>query len=286
MLAEATALPGNGVDEHGRPLGLFLDMPESDYHRVKAFSYSFSKEFSKSPAHGQAYLKKDWEIDPDREKYKAVHLLALEDNPSRIIVRDGVWRGALKDEVIGLQKIGRVVLKSEALEDAKTIAHKIRSHSLAGLVLQNSLCEVSIFWMENGVYCKARIDILSVTDAGICLGDLKNFGDISREELIGYQIARNKYNWQMAFYSRAIKAVFKQDPIKRYWIFVEDKAPFGVKVRNCTDPMAEAGWLGLEPLLPQFAECLESDVWPSYAEDEADAGMPDWAFQTVGGIYE
>lgn len=272
--------------ETGRRLGLFLDLPEADYHAVKAFSYSGSKEFAKSPAHFKAYGEKEWEIDPDREKYKAVHRLCLEEKSSKIVVKDGVWRGELKAEVQKLQRAGNIVLKADALEDAKTIARKIREHSLAGLILSHSLCEVSLFWMEEGVYCKARIDILSVTDAGICLGDLKNFGDISGEELIGYQIGRNKYNWQMAFYSRAIEAVFGYPPIKRYWIFVEDKEPFGVKVRNCTDAMSEAGWLGLSQLLPRFKECLEDDVWPCYAEDEADAGMPDRFFQTVGGIYE
>lgn len=287
MLAEAVrTLPGNSVDSEGRRLGLFLDLPEADYHAVKAFSYSGSKEFSKSPEHFRAYLEKEWEIDPDREKYKAVHLLALEENPSKIAVIDGVWRGAVKESVQLLQRQGKVVLKPDALKDAQEISAKIRAHSLAGLILANSLCEVSIFWMEMGVYCKARIDILSITEQGVCLGDLKNFGDISREELVGSQIARNKYNWQMAFYSRAIEAAFGAPPIKRYWIFVEDKKPFGVKVRNCTDPMTEAGWLGLQGLLPQYKECLENDVWPGYAEDEADAGMPDWAFQTVGGIYE
>jgi hypothetical protein len=284
--ATKTRLPGNFVDKEGRLMGLFLDMPEADYHKVKAFSYSFSKEFSKSPEHGQAYLRKEWEIDPDREKYKAVHLLALEENPSRIIVRDGVWRGALKEEVLQLQKLGRIVLKADALEDARKISEKIRSHSLAGLILENSLCEVSIFFMWNGVYCKSRIDILSITEMGICLGDLKNFGDLSSEELMGYQIGKLKYNWQMAFYDEAIFSAFGTRPIKRYWIFVEDKDPHGVKVRNCTDAMVEAGRLVFESLLPKYKQCLEDDIWPGYAEDEADAGMPDRFFQVVGGIYD
>lgn len=280
-------IPPGISDEQGRRIGLFLDLPEAEYHAIKAFSYSFSKEFSKSPEHGKAYLRKEWEIDPDREKYKAVHLLALEENPARIVVKNGTWRDALKKEVQELQRAGNIVLKQDAFDDAKLISAKIRAHSLAGLILANSLCEVSIFFMWHGVYCKARIDILSITEMGICLGDLKNFGDLSSEWLIGDQIGKNKYNWQMAMYDEAIFSVFDVRPIKRYWVFVEDKDPFGIKVRNCTDPMIEAGRLALEAMLPKFNECQESETWPNYAEDEADAGMPDRFFQVVGSsIYE
>lgn len=281
-------LPVGTIDPiTGRRMGLFVDLPEAEYHGVKdAFSYSFSKAFSKSPAHGQAYLRKEWEIDPDREKYKAVHRLALEETSDHIVVKEGVWRGPLKEEVQRLQAEGNIVLKQEAFDDAFVIAKKLREHSLAGQILENSLCEVSIFWMEGEVYCKARIDILLLTEHGIVLGDLKNFGGLESEELIGYTIGKNKYHWQMAFYSRAIAAVFKQDPIKRFWIFVEDTEPHGVKVRNCTDPMWEAGWIAMKPLLERFKECSDDDVWPCYAEDELDAGMPDRFFATAGSIYE
>ncbi len=280
MLAE---LPKGYRDELERPMGLWLDMPEAEYHAVKAFSYSFSKEFGRSPAHGQAYLKKEWEVDPDREKFKAVHLLCLEPKmQERIEVKDGVWRDKLKAEVQELQRSGKIVLKQKDFDAAKLISESVKQHSLAGLILSNSLCEVSIFWIEDGVYCKARIDILSITPHGICLGDLKNFGDISSEGILGYQIGDKKYNHQMAFYSRAVEVVFGQKPIRHYWIFVEDKEPFGVKVRNCTEPMLDAGWLAISTLLPQYRECLESDVWPCYEEEEMDAGMPDRYFGVIG----
>lgn len=268
-------------------MGFFPNLPEAEYHAVKAFSYSGSKEFAKSPAHYQAYCRKEWEPDADREKFKAVHLLCLEpEMHNRIVVKDGTWAGKVKSEVQELQKQGFIVLKPKALEEAKEIAATVLSHSLAGLILSQSLSEISLFWDEDGVYCKARIDILSITPHGIVLGDLKNFGSLASEHLIGHQIARNYYHHQMAFYSRGIEKTFGQPPIKRWWLFVEEKAPHGIKLRGCNDAATEAGWLAISQMLPRFQSCLEDDVWPSYPEDEEDALLPDYAFQTVGGFDE
>jgi hypothetical protein len=286
MTTNLTKLP-LGYLQNDRPMGFFPNMPEAEYHAVKAFSYSGSKEFAKSPAHFKAYGAREWEPDADREKFKAVHLLCLEpDTQSRIVVKDGTWAGKVKAEVQELQKQGFIVLKQKALEEAKNIAETVRSHSLAGLILSQSLPEVSLFWDEDGVYCKARIDILSITAHGIVLGDLKNFGSLASEHLIGYQIAQNRYHWQMAFYGRGIEKVFGAPPIKRYWVFVEEKAPHGIKIRNCNDAASEAGWLAISQMLPRYQECLEDEVWPSYKEDEEDADLPDFAFQVVGGIDE
>ena len=277
-------LPKGWIDDLGRPMGLHIDMPEAEYHAIDAFSYSGSKEFAKSPAHFQAYQKKTWEIDPDREKYKAVHLLCLEPElQGRLKIVDGVWRDKVKAEVQALQQAGNIVLKTDARNDAQAIADAILEHSLAGPILKKSLAEVSIFWVEAGVYCKARIDILSVLPQGVVLGDLKNFGSLANEHLIGSQVARNFYHHQMAWYSRAIEVTFGEQPIARYWIFVEDKKPHGVKIRNCNDAMAESGWASISALLPRYKECKEDDVWPNYAEDEQDVELPHYAFSSTDG---
>jgi hypothetical protein len=269
---------GHFIDDKGRIIGMVLDMNEAEYHKVKAFSYSFSKAFKKSPAHGKAYLSREWEISPDRELYKAVHMMALEGKSDRIVVKDGRWAGAVKEEVEALQAQGKIVLKQEAFERAQEIADAIKAHSLAGMVLAHSMCEVSMFWMQDGVYCKARIDILSITSHGIILGDLKNFGDCSRTALLNYQIAKNDYHLQLALYSKAIEAVLGSAPIKRFWIFVEGEAPHGVRVLNCGEAMIDRAWAEMSALIAQYKEVTETDNWHSYAEEELEATLPEYAW--------
>lgn len=272
---------GSHIDEQGRRIGIVFDEPDHSYHSVRAFSYSFSKEFRKSPMHGKAYFTRTWESSSDRELFKAVHLMALEETTSRIAIVDGVRRGAVKTEVEALQAQGKIVLKPDAYEEAKAISAAIRGHALAGLILKNSICEVSLYWMQDGIYCKARPDIISITEHGIVLGDLKNFGDCSRNGLINYQISQNAYHLQQAFYSKGIEAILGKPPIKKFWTFVETKAPHGVRLFNCTDAMCERGWAEYEAMLPRYKQCLETDNWPGYDEAEVDADLPlhAWAIE-------
>lgn len=282
-------LPEGYLDDKGRMLGLYTNLPEAEYHAVKgAMSYSGSKEFAKSPAHFKAYLNKEWEINADREKYKAVHLLCLEPElQERIVIKDGRWANGLKAEVEALQRQGKIVLKQADHDDAKEISKEILAHPLAGLILSKSMAEVSLFWIEpvegtDGVYCKARIDILSIIEAGICIGDLKNFGSLADENLIGTQVARMKYTSQMGWYDLAVLRVFGVKPIRNYWVFVEDAKPFGIKVRSCNQAMLESGLMGITQLLPYYQQCLADDTWPNYAADEIDVALPDWGYATVG----
>lgn len=273
-------LPIGIRDDQGRPFGLFLNMPEAEYHAVKAFSYSGSKQIQKSPAHFQAYLKKEWEVSPDREKFKAVHLLTLEeDQHSRIVVKDGRWAGAVKDEVIALQKEGKLVLKPDAYEDAKAISAALKTHELAGKILSRSVSEVSLFAVIDGVYCKGRIDSLYVDEADIFVGDLKNFGDLSRERLISQFIHDNRFYWQMYFYGLLVEAVFERKVTNNYWFLAEDKPPHGVKVRTCSDAMIELAAQELNPLIQIYKECTEKNNWPCYTGGAEAGGLPSYAWE-------
>jgi predicted RNA-binding protein YlqC (UPF0109 family) len=268
------------IDELGRPMGMFLNMPEAEYHAVKAFSYSGSKQLRKSPAHFKAYLEKEWEIDPDREKFKAVHLLTLEpEHHSRIVVKDGRWAGALKKEVQALQAEGKIVLKQDGLDDAKAITASIKAHELANNILSRSLSEVSFFAIINGVYCKGRIDIFYVDEIDLIIGDLKNYGDLSKERNIHTFIHDNVYYWQMYFYSLLIEAVLGRKPTNHYWFLVEDKPPHGVKVRVCTDAMLDLAAIEMEPLFETYKECTETNNWPCYEQKPETAGLPSYAWE-------
>lgn len=261
--------------------GAFLGMPESVYHSIDAFSQSYAKEFLRSPAHGRAYLDKEWEVDPKREMYKAVHLLTLEpEEQARLVVRDGRWAGALKEEVESLQNRGYIVLKPEALSDAKNMAHSINSNKNARDLLSTSLPEVSLFWTEqteNGpVYCKARVDALGLYEEGIDVGDLKSFGDISEECLLLKQAERLRYDMQQAWYGRGVFKVFGEEPKSFYWVWVEDERPHGVKTRVCPVDFLSRGWGPFVKLLPRYAQCTNENNWPGYDE----------AVQPLGGFRE
>ena len=260
-----------GPDE--RPIGVFLDMPEEKYFAVKAFSYSYSKEFAKSPAHGQAYLKKEHRIDPDREFFKAVHLLTMEDRKEDIVIQDGTWTAKIKAEVIApLKAKGKLVLKQDDYDSALEVAASLKANTKVKALLDICHPEVSIFWTDHitGVYCKARLDMVGEFNGEMVLADIKSFGDLHNERLMTWQVMDKFYHHQMAFYSMAINAIWQKYPKHLRWIFCEDKPPFANKVRGCPESLMNDGWTVMTKLLGQYKSCQEFDSWPAFEEEDKD----------------
>ena len=260
--------------------GFILNMPESEYFKAEEFSYSASKEFMKSPAHYQAYLTKEHETDPEQEMFKAVQLRCLEaDKANRIVTVDGRWAGKVKEEVLARKADGYIVLKPEALDRAREIAASVQANPDAMGLLQNSYNEVSLFWIDpsTGVKCKGRLDILSRTDKGYEIVDLKNLSQLHNEEMITNQVMRMQYAHQMAFYSIGFNALTGDMPVSCSWIFVEDEKPYGVKVRSCPFTLVNDNWMSyISTIIPKYKECLFSNQWPLYETGRKDIQLPKW----------
>lgn len=264
----------------------YLNMPDSVYRSFKAFNYSGLKEFKKSPAHYKAYLEKEHVVDPDLEIYKAVHLMTLEDPSAqnRIVIKDGRWAGALKEEVQSLQSEGYIVLKQDGYDEAKNISASIKSHPLAADLLGASLGEVSIFWLDKHTNCplKARVDILTLKDGEIYLGDLKNFTGLHDEEFIGQQVVRQNYMMQMALYAQGIEAVLGKYPKFIYWVFIEPVKPYGCKIRRAgMDHVFNASKAFIEHFR-RYLECSESNTWPCYDIEDAPLLLPAYFLSKQG----
>jgi hypothetical protein len=166
------------------------------------------------------------------------------------------------------------------------IAERIKAHSLAGSILAspNTHTEVSLFWIcpRSGTYCKGRIDSLTI-DTELTLGDLKNFGCIAEDHILWDSITKKKYHWQMANYDDGLEATFGKRAVDKFWIFVEDKDPFGIKVKTCTDAMIERAKVDFDPLLPRFKECEEDNTWPGYPEEAEAANLTKFGWEINDG---
>jgi len=266
------------MDPDGKRVGVFLNLKEEDYFAVKAFSWSYSKEFAKSPAHGQAYLSKEFKIDPERQFFKAVHCLTLEDRPDDIVVVDGTWSAKVKTDVIEpLLKQGKLVVKQADYDDAKNVAAGLKANPKVTDLLNRSESEVSIFWTDpsSGVYCKARIDLLGAYNEDYVIGDLKSFGDLHAEKLIGWQVIDKFYHHQMAFYSMAVQHIFGKFPKYHRWIFCEGKPPFAHKVRTCPENLLNTGWQEMNKMLERYKACQEFGTWPAFEDTELELELPE-----------
>jgi len=257
-------------------LGFYPDMPEEEYFAIRAFSNTGAKALKKSPEHFLAYENEEWKFDPGREFFKAVHLLMLEPENEKLVVIEGRRVGTVKERILEEKSKGKIVVNTDQFERAHAIAERGRKHKYIGPVLKDSMCEVSIFWIDHlDVYCKARLDIVNPKVGWVM--DLKNFTDLT-EWGMWSQANRMKYLWQLCHYSSGAEVVWAREFGYNAIIFCEDKAPFGMKGRTADAGVLARAEQDLDELKLIYKECLEKDEWPGYDEEFKPLDVPHWYF--------
>ena len=132
--------------------------------------------------------------------------------------------------------------------------------------------EVSVYWQDRGVDCKARLDRVLI-DEGIVL-DLKTTDSVDPETFMK-KVVNLGYDFQAAYYARAASMAFGK-PFRFIFVAVERKAPFTVDLFEASpDMMAEATWK-VEKALDLYAKCNESGEWPTKEPVIRQLEYPGW----------
>ncbi len=100
---------------------------------------------------------------------------------------------------------GRIVIPADVGEYARRTSQLVRANPSIAKAVTGGYPEVSIFWQEDGMPWKSRIDYLK-TGAGI---DLKTFTNMHSKPLataVAHAVAQHRYHVQAAIYLRALKA--------------------------------------------------------------------------------
>lgn len=142
-------------------------------------------------------------------------------------------------------------------------------------IIAEADAEVSGFWIEGGIWCRARYDILTADAAW----DYKTTQDASR---IGFSKSLGAYGYhqQAEFYQRGLKALGHRAgrrPMR--FICQETEAPYLVQIHT---PDEEA--MGMAEMLNDrairvYAEAKETGIWPGFPELVAEpTPLPAWYF--------
>ena len=208
-----------------------------------------------------------------------------------------------------------VILKREEAAQAMAMAENVLRHPLAEDLLYDThpsrFVEHSIFWEMDftrperreeeiaTVPCKARLDLVYQEGDGlVTVVDLKTTQDASHSGFMN-AIARYSYHIQAAFYFLAAGAHFELDedalfdiklldeewyeiPRHRFiFIAVETFAPYAVAVYEFSPQGLNAGLVDSKRMIELYLSCEESEVWPSYNYEDAQAplliDLPGWA---------
>lgn len=260
-LAELNDLAGSG-----QLIGLF-NVPCDLYHKGPGLSSTGIKELLKSPAHYQAYLKREQKDTPALRFGKLVHTRILEPVAYYQTV-------AIEPEVDGRTKegkairaafaeesLGKEIITSDEADLLDEIATAVNKCKLARTVFSGGEAELSVYWIdkETGVLCKARADYLR----GDVIADLKTTYS-AKEDDFRKAIAMYGYHLSAAHYLDGFNTV---TPVTNFaWVALEKSPPYCMGFYAAAEEDLATGRAECLKAYKLYAECQESGVWPGYAE--------------------
>jgi hypothetical protein len=293
--------------------GAYAGIDAADYHRnpdllpAPSLSSSGAKTLlAKSPYHFwfDSPLNPNRPPEPDKPHFnvgKAAHdLVLLSDRwPDHYyVLPEGFSRASSKKfaaaiaEADAAAAAGLTILRHEEAETVKAVALAISRNELAVATLTNGATEETLCWQDpkTGVWLRARPDfrphsILEKRDVMV-VSDLK-FVAPSNASPEGFAKAIHNFGYHQsaAFYCDGIKAVFGHYPT--HWVHVVvEKPEAGVEARHAPmtvslyelpgEDIERGRWMNRKAI-DLFAQCLERNEWPGYADDPKPVGLPVWA---------
>ena len=252
------------------------------YRKEPGVNQSSLKKILESPAHYQAALKFRMIPTPAMEMGTALHALSLDGEEAfngayvkkpdniRLTTKEGKeWKAS-----VGRKKVLNTGGKDDPWGSVHGMAESLRRLAWFDPKQEDYIKhnEVSIYWEEHGVNCKARLDRVLIEE-GIVL-DLKTTDSVE-PELFTKKVVSLGYDFQAAYYARAAEVAYGKS-FKFIFVAVERKAPYTVDLFEVTPGMMQEGLYKMEKALKTYAECNASGEWPNREPVIRQLDYPGW----------
>lgn len=268
-----------------------FNQSEFDYRREEGVNQSSLKKILESPAHYQAALKNKLIPTPAMEMGTALHCLSLDGrkkfDASYIMKPEGLSlatkAGKEWKSEVGRKKVLNTGGKDDPWNSVQGMAESLErlawfDPSQKDYIKHN---EVSVYWEDRKVGCKARLDRVLV-DEGIVL-DLKTTDSVDHETFMK-KVVNLGYDFQAAYYTRAAMAAFDK-PFRFIFVAVERKAPFTVDLFEVSPDMMHEGFYKVDKALDLYAKCSETEEWPNREPVIHQLEYPGW-YKPYGTMEE
>lgn len=194
---------------------------------------------------------------------KAAHLYALGAGPELIVwqydgrTKDGKAERAEHAEDIATERA--VAVTAAERDQVLGMAAALRSDPEVAAMLDAGSPEVSVFWREQGAWCRGRFDLL-----GEVGDDYKTCDDASPR---GFERAMSTYGYhqQADFYLRGLRAIGHpagERPMR--FICQEKQAPYLVQIHTCDELAMEVAAALNDRAIDIYAASVASGEWPGY----------------------
>jgi hypothetical protein len=259
--------------------GLLYGMTDDDYHGDPVPAGSLSSSFVRQltqhvPAKA---LARHLNRRPTKAMNlgKAAHRHALGAGPELIVWQhDGRTKAGKEERAAAaalLATEAAVAVTEEERDQILGMVESLVAHPEVSAILQACKPEVSAFWTEGDIWCRARYDLLSDTIAW----DYKTADDTSPH---GFEHAMSTYGYhqQAEFYQRGLAALghaAAAEPMR--FIVQETQSPYLVQVHTC-DPLAiEVAAALNDRAIDIYRAATKAGEWPGYPTLHAEpTGLP------------
>lgn len=211
---------------------------------------------------------------PEFEFGTAAHTVVLGDGPDLVKVEHTDWRTKeAKKAVAAARAADKVPLKPADYQTVHDMATELLAHPEARDLLApgSGQAEQSIFWLDHGVWRRARIDWLrdDIVDYKTC----RSANPLHLEKAV-YEYG---YHQQEEFYrdgAVALDLIRPDAPFK--FIFQEKTEPYLVTVAELDGTARDIGRRLNERALFLYDHCRDTGHWPAYVEDTTVISLPAW----------
>lgn len=262
--------------------GLHFDLSDRDYHgQHQALSASGAKLLL--PPSCPAKFK--WALDNPRHSDAfdfgtVAHRLILGKGSEIVpLDYDSFRTKDAKAAQAAVRAEGKTPILANEYDRAVDLAAAVNAHPEARLLFSDGEPEVSAFWTdeETGIQRRARFDWLRNVTEGrrLLIGDLKTARSSEPTEF-GKACADYGYAIQAANYIDAVRALDLDPDPAFLFVAVEKEPPYVVTVGQLDDDSLAVGRYLLRKAIRLFAECVERDDWPGYAQGVTELSLPYW----------
>jgi exodeoxyribonuclease VIII len=199
-----------------------------------------------------------------------VHTLILEPhevNNRYVVMPEGMSRRGKEYEALVARSAGKELIKYDEYAEANGMAETCYQNPLAKRILQECQGEneKEIYWIEDGVACKGKIDrYLTGLNAII---DYKTAAD-ANPRTFGYKVLERGYLLQLAHYMSGIKHISGSDKYPSAFIIAQEKdAPYVTTVYELSATQLGGAIEQRKELLAKHAECMNSGIWSGYSNE-------------------
>lgn len=258
--------------------GIYHDMSDETYHGDPAPGGSLSSSLARRltehvPAKAIA-THRNRKPTKAMNLGKAAHLHALGAGPELVVWEyDGRTKAGKEERAHYAEAIAaeRVVAVTETeREQIEGMVAALRADPEVAAMLDSGKPEVSAFWQESNVWCRARFDLL-----GAVALDYKTTEDASARGF-EHDMATYGYHQQADFYLRGLRVLGHQagDQPMRF-VCQEKTEPYLVQIHTCDDLAMEIASALNDRAIEIFAEATKSGEWAGYPSLRAEpTGLP------------